>query len=466
VSEVDLSRDVTVRTFGFNVPCRRFVLAAKVTRDRRMPLVDEFVLRALKLTEQLPLANIAAFFGFSDSEVQTVIADLSNRSLVVVEGEIVRLHSAANEMFRTSGDGVPTVLEVESWVEILWFDLISANMIAHGIRRGKHLIEINAPGLRAKVSIDFARAAFEDNFRDYLKHYRKINNPDAFALYAVTDVQPSQYGFVALGGREELVLQPEPRLQAALLETPQEQPQRLRKLSEAMRRAYDGLTNPEPSAAARSEYSKLTDSTTLQGAMRTDGTVDLERWQHEERVARHTGVATLIGAASLERNRQSLRRLIDEKPKSESTGVARIMPELVWVRPAGSAWGATDDLRGFLADVRAAARHGSDRPGTLRTTLVFPAAERASGSQRFNRLFDQGLLAPAGYLTPAVEVILLRGVAAVVLVWIPLSQSCAVWVGRATNRRGDVQIIEDRLDFKGVQNRSQRLWPGPARTVA
>jgi hypothetical protein len=34
----------------------------------------------------------------------------------------------------------------------------------------------------------------------------------------------------------------------------------------------------------------------------------------------------------------------------------------------------------------------------------------------FNRLFDRGLLAPAGYLTPALEIILLRGLAAVVLV--------------------------------------------------
>jgi hypothetical protein len=50
--------------------------------------------------------------------------------------------------------------------------------------------------------------------------------------------------------------------------------------------------------------------------------------------------------------------------------------------------------------------------------------ERGSGSRRFNRLFDQGLLAPPGYIAPAVEMLVLRGVAAVVLVWFPLSESC------------------------------------------
>jgi hypothetical protein len=43
---------VTVCTYGFNVPCRRFLIRANVTRDRRLPVVDEFVLRTLKLCER------------------------------------------------------------------------------------------------------------------------------------------------------------------------------------------------------------------------------------------------------------------------------------------------------------------------------------------------------------------------------------------------------------------------------
>lgn len=457
MTDLDLSQDICVRTFGFNVPCRRFALAAKVTRDRRMPLVDEFVLRALKLTGELTITRLAGFFGFSTAEVQTVIADLASRSLVTMQGENVRLHPSALEMFRTSQDG-PTVLEVESWVEILWFDLISGNMIAKGIRHGKNLVELQASGARVSVPADFARAAFEQNFRDYLKIFRKINNPDLYNLYAVTDVQPSQYGFVALAGREDLVLRPEPKLLPSLLETEGDPVQRLRKLNDAMRQAYEGLTHPEPSAAARGEYAKLTQSASLQDSMQGNGYVDVERWLQEERAVRSAGVETLIGAAYLERNRQSFRRLVEMKLTSQTEGSGPV-PELVWVRSGGSAWGASDDLRAMLADVRAAARVARERHGPIRTTLVVPATERGSRPRRFNRLFDQGLLAPAGYLTPALEVILLRGTAAIVLVWVPLSDSCAIWVGRATTRAQDLSTLEVRLDWKQLQAQAERLWP-------
>lgn len=431
------------------------MLAAKVTRDRRMPLVDEFVLRALKVTEQLTIGRLAGFFGFSISEVQTVVADLVSRSLVTVSGEHIRLHSAAQEMFRTSSDGAPTVMEVDSWVEVLWFDLISGSMIPHGIRRGTNLVDIRPPASHESVSTDFARQAFEENFRDYLKSRRRINDPDAFSLYAVTDVQPTQYGHVAIAGSEELILFPHPKLQPSLPEVEGERAQRARKLAEAMRSAYDELRNPGFSAAAQSEYCRLTNSTSLQTASLPNGYLDLERWQRLEYEQRPEGVVPLIGAAYLERNRQALRVLIEQ---STSVEPSREL-DVVWLRPAGSAWGASDDLRALLAEVRATNRAGTGRRLAVRTTLVVPAAERTSHPRRFKKLFERGILAPPGYLPPALEVLLVRGLAAVALVWVQLSESCGVWVGRATNRPHDIAAIEGQLKLAELTENSKALWP-------
>jgi hypothetical protein len=466
VTELDLSRPFTVRSFGFNIPCRRFVLAAKVTRDRRMPLVDEFVLRALKLADQLTLSRLARFFGFSTGEVQIVVADLVARSLVVLDGENVRLHQSANEMFRTSPDGVPTVLEVESWVENLWFDLISKSMILREIRRGSNLVEIAPPDTRESVSAEFARAAFEENFREYLKNYRKIHNPDALSLYAVTDVQPGQYGHVAVAGTEELVLYPEPKLQPSLLEIEGDRPQRARKLIEAMRRAYDELTHPESSAAARTEYSKLVGSDSLQNASFPNGHLDLQKWQQLEVAECPPGTGILLGSSYIERNRQLCRSLVEERGASGGQSARGLPPELLWFRPTGSSWGASEDLRAMLADLRAAARAFSEGRASPRATLIFPAAERASHPKRFNRLFDAGLLAPPGYLPTAVEVLILRGVFAATLVWVPLAESCGVWVGRATNRPDDLATIETRLQLTDLERQSTRLWPEAGKGVS
>lgn len=78
---------MTVNTFGFNVPCRRFLITVNVTRDRRMPLVDEFYLRVLKLCERAPVRRLGAYFGFSQSEMDVVTNDLAARSLIELDGD-------------------------------------------------------------------------------------------------------------------------------------------------------------------------------------------------------------------------------------------------------------------------------------------------------------------------------------------------------------------------------------------
>jgi hypothetical protein len=226
-----------------------------------------------------------------------------------------------------------------------------------------------------------------------------------------------------------------------------------------MRSAYDELTHPEPSAAARVEYSKLTNSTSLEVAMLTNGCMDLLRWRQAELEACPAGVAPLIGASYLERNRQLCRGLIEQRTSAPEHNAPGLTPDLFWFRPAGSSWGASDDLRTTLAELRATARSYSATRALPRTTLVVPAIERASHPKRFNRIFDHGILAPPGYLPPAVEVTLIRGVIAVVLVWIPLSDSCGVWIGRATNRVEDLANIEDRLQLEGLERQSTKLWP-------
>jgi hypothetical protein len=327
-------------------------------------------------------------------------------------------------------------------------------MIPQGIRRGTNLVDIKPPASRESVSVEFARRAFEDNFGQYLRTSRRVNNPDALNLYAVTDVQPSRYGYVAIAGSEELVLFPHPKLEPSLLEVEGDPSHRARKLSEAMRRAYDDLRDPESSATARSEYSRLTNSTTLQAATLSTGYLDLEKWQRVEFEHRSEGVTPLIGPVYLERNRQALRGLIEEKADGRPSTL-----ELIWLRPSGSAWGASDDLRAILGEIRATRREAPGRRPVLRTTLVVPAAERASHPGRFKRIFESGILAPPGHLPPAVEVVLVRGLAAAVLVWVPLWESCSVWIGRATNRAQDLAAIEERLKLAELREDSKHLWP-------
>lgn len=97
-----ISGPTRVRSFGFNIRCRRFLLRANVRRDRRLPVVDEFVLRALKMCEDVPARRLATYFGFTPTETGTVMADLKGAGLITLEGDTARLHLSARRAWRAT----------------------------------------------------------------------------------------------------------------------------------------------------------------------------------------------------------------------------------------------------------------------------------------------------------------------------------------------------------------------------
>ena len=178
MNELRLSEAIQVKSFGFNVPCREFVISAQITRDLRMPMVDEYVLRVLNVCESISSAKLMRFFGFSENEMQIVLSDLQKRSLITINNNNISLHLSAQEMFRTSGDNPPTITTVESFPARVWFELISQSMIdSKGRHDVKHLINLEPIPSRMDIEEGFAREAFNLNFQQFL---RQIRNNSCF----------------------------------------------------------------------------------------------------------------------------------------------------------------------------------------------------------------------------------------------------------------------------------------------
>lgn len=451
MSAVDLAGEITVNTFGFNVPCRQFVIGAQVTRDRRMPMVDEFVLRVLKLCDRVPVTRLAAYFGFTTEEMRTVLSDLAARTLVIVEKDDVMLHGSAHEMFRTATEAIPTIMEVEEWTEWLWFDLISQSMISpQALRRGSYLLELKSDSTTS-VSQDFASQAFRSNFTDYLRRVRRIRNTGQLSLYAITAVQPGRFGYVPIAAHEDLLLEPRPKLRPSIATGGDERPQRLRLLTDAMVNTLQMLVSPDPSTAAQSEFERWFD-TSLAFPGR-DGEFDLRQWLAYAEQQFKGDASPFVGATYLDRNRSSFCALL----QGCSPDAIRSDAELTWYRPGGTAWGATDDLRLTIGDVRAVLK-SVKADVAVKTTLVIPSALRNDRPRRFERIIDQGFVAPARYISPALEVVLIRGIAAMVAVSVRLSESVIVPIGVMTTRVEDLNRIEQRLMPPGEPLPFQQVW--------
>ena len=455
---IDAGAELVVRTLGFNLPCRQFIIGAQVTRDRRMPMVDEFVLRTLRLCERMSTRRLKGFFGFTELETQVVLADLRARSLVVLDEDRVSLHPSALEMFRTSANGIPQIVEVEGWVNRLWFDLITKTMVSSpNLRQARTHIELNRPAGEEGIEAEFAKDAFQANFRDYLRDVRKINSPDHLSLYAVTSVDPGRFSSAQLTAKQSLKLDPQPKIDLDLAFSGTAYPSKLRKLTDAVTSALQTHIDPPSSLAARTEFARLcgTDAASI-----SSETIDLRRWIAEETLAKNDELQPFIGCSYLERNRKSFLNTIERLEKATKLTDADLV-EALWFRPGGSLWGTSEDIRTFVSELRAGIRKRSGHNPTINVTLVIPGSLQPSQRdqrRRFAATFDQGWLSPAGLISTGVEVLLVRGLAAMISTLLPLSVSTDVWVGRITTREADLDRLEKRIGWIAKGNRWSSMW--------
>tara|TARA_R100000935_G_scaffold56585_1_gene88477 strand:- start:1034 stop:1585 length:552 start_codon:yes stop_codon:yes gene_type:complete len=179
------SQQVEIDAVDFQIACRRFTVRATITRDRQLPVVDEFVLRLLAVLDRMPVARMRAWFGFSRAEMEAVLIDLSRRNFIEFDGEDVLLTLAGHELFKISGlHGSPSIVEVSPLIGDVWFDLISRNMVPQSRSKSMdYLVKLKELPAARDMPEAFARSAFEDNFRDYINLIRRLPDPDSVSLY-------------------------------------------------------------------------------------------------------------------------------------------------------------------------------------------------------------------------------------------------------------------------------------------
>jgi hypothetical protein len=454
----DVSKPLTVCTYGFNVPCRRFLITANVTRDKRLPIVDEFVLRTLKLCERVPVKRLGTYFGFSEAETETVMSDLVARGFLVVEGDTAVLYASAHQHFRGANDGSPRIMEIETWIERLWFDLVSRNMMApERVRPTRNLIEIKPSDMARDLPTAFARKAFEENFAEYLRKVRRINSPDRFGLYSISDVAAGRFGFVVLRGSEDVVLDPQPKLSPRLLEVDLDSVVRFRPLTNALTDAYRQLSRPEPSAAALHDFMKLTGDQAIAGCRKRAGTLDIAGWLADAKTHADPTRRAVVGASYIGRNSELFGQLVAERGLARLASASPRQLELLWLRPAGSSWGTSPDLQESVANIRAIVRSSLSKEWGLKSLLIVPQVARRENNRRFDRIFDEAYDAPAGQLSPSVEVVLLRDVCALVLVWVAVAPNVAIPIGFAISEPKAVDQVERSMGLSFL-NGARPIW--------
>lgn len=436
-----------VDAVDFQIACRRFTIRATVTRDRQLGVVDEYVLRLLAVLERMSVTRLRAWFGFSETEMETVLLDLGERrAWIEFDGDDVVLAPAGRDLFRSVGpDGIPHIVEVSPLVGDVWFDLVSRNMVPRSRSRNvDYLVRLREQASARELPETFAREAFEANFRDYARRIRRFPDADAVNLYSVSDVYGSSYGYQVLPAGlaldvEKLTVRPAfPELDEGV--------GGFQKLTVAANDAWAGLTVPDAAPTTAAEFERMTGEAKLANLIRSPGSN--EAWMEALSPEPVPGFKPTIGATYLPENASPFVDLVG------SAAIGAQSVEVVWLRPSGSAWGRTLRVAETLHGIREAMRNAG--VGDVATTLAMPRSTHRSIRTSHRRLFDRGRLLPQGRVPANLEVLFVPGVAALVNVHLPLGGH-GVPIGGIVTDPKRLARIADRLGASPEEG-AEELW--------
>lgn len=443
---------LVVDVIDFQVPCRRFTIKASVTRDRQMPVVDEFVLRLVHVVQRISAARLAGYFGFSSAETEAVLVELIGRGLVESDASEIYLSPKGQSLFKGVSEGeLPRLAIIESWTEGVWFDLVSRNiMTPERFRSLPHLVPLREqPGAR-QIPEAYARGAFERNFYDYALRVRRHPDADQLAIYSVSDVEAGIYGYQPVFA--ECLLDPASRSSESRLRLPvaDRDPARLAPLSMAAADAWALLSGPDPSASGLDEYERLT------GDKRPAALARAAQWTwFDDTVSEGVETRPFVGATYLDHNIERFCAVVSAALGGQRPAVS---PNILWLRPGGTAWGRTFKVGDALQRVRDTLRSSGIRE--TETVVLVPRAVPAGHRRQLKRVFDEGRLAPSGTYPADIEVLLVPGLAAMIALHVAAGRHGTA-VGVVSRDERLLRTLERRVGDT-MLGTAQPLWAAAA----
>lgn len=401
-----------IDTFGFRVPCRLFYVKANVTRDRNLPIVDEYVLRLLRICEGMELDDLGKFFGFQRAEIEMVVGGLDHSGLARFDGGKVVLTPTAIGLFENNPEGEPRLISVESWDEHLWVELVTRSLVPEPQSGGQSKYLIGIGSELPKMDESVARDAMSKGFAGHIR--RKGLNPQRISHHSTSAAEPGRV-MPALVRASKVI--PDGQVEP-VLEFGREWSDWTEdglSLKGEIASEYGRLQHARGRMNAFEEFRVLTGDDHLVQYMHDNGEFNLARLI-EDTVTPASGSRRgyLIGAAYLERNRRELWNFVNTH-----LAAASVAPEIWWRRPMGDAWGRTPDLAETVQYLENLIR--STFKQQPRTTLFVPASVRQA--RRHDRVFLRGVAnIEDGNHSQAIEIVCVPDVAALVIVHLTVGQ--------------------------------------------
>jgi hypothetical protein len=184
---------VQLNRISFGLPTKAFFIDYTVSQKRQLPIVKEFIIRVLHSIGSSPVPLIQSYFGFTASEIQAVLDDLIEESLIKLSDDGIELTNHALENFEEiEGNMLPRFFEVVDKTDTVLFELSEFRMLPQTVQRNgsnSTSISLSLPDDCFNDLQDKARSAFDSNF----EHFREaVKGEDIYSdreeLYKINHV--------------------------------------------------------------------------------------------------------------------------------------------------------------------------------------------------------------------------------------------------------------------------------------
>lgn len=165
------------------VPGRKVEIGFAVRKKSAFPLVEELILKLLKMVGSCSLELLITFLDFSEREIRDVLRPLLNKGFVIIDENEYRLSEMGNMLF-SSSDGVPAISESESLERNFKVDdhcglPVEISQIGAHIKTGSlkwFIEELPVDAMQEPSPNQKALQSFNNSFEHFIKSEKDLEN--------------------------------------------------------------------------------------------------------------------------------------------------------------------------------------------------------------------------------------------------------------------------------------------------
>jgi len=464
-----MNKLIEFNTVSFGIPVETFKVSAYIAMEERLPVVTEFVLRLLRICNQLSINSLRDYFGFTDKEVLALTESLAKQGLIDIVEEEIKLTAYSIESFDETGDEYPRFAKVELKHQSITFDLISFTPLPtpHGPLPSDNIVKFEAKEEYVGNSIEQAKSAYRQKYPE-IAFMQKELREKSHGVYSVEDIESKRRTYIPIP--VSFSIDKQEQVTRSIDATFEQQAPRA--LVNFINEKVTDYIPRSTLSLQQSGLDEFVDIFSMQALKKylIGKKFALSSFLEDVVVAKNinmpNGITPIIGNLYLQRNRELIIKQV-EKLRKVKQHHNRILCSLAWLFPDYPFWGRGESFAVTIREIRSVL----EKPNIEDDLFLFTSVDQGNEVSTTNQYRIQGLRelhffnkhsSNAFLMGGRLELMLYPSSFAVALYHLPLSGNSGLWlpIGFISTTQQHIEIVHKLISqaMKGTGYAGKARW--------